>query len=419
MNGDSFVADALSQIKYMDILQTSFKFKVLDGDERKIATLLEKKTAQYNNLLSSSLDAQTKTRPVYDGNDLIVLAATHDQTSINEIMILVLSYLLVGLKLIATLVPLYHISNFYKIVENHSQDFIGLYMWTFSMNYALKTSVIYILLIGEGDIKKYFNQLRWMSRLINVDLEKEKEFEKEEPSFKLNIFCENSLETWLTVTLLLRKTWNTRIFLSEISILGMLIYILLFMGMGATAYILNIEEEVYFAYGYLWVLLYVDMFFFFLPVLFYLYYGYKVNSYSASMEIIFQSLIAVYEKISGGKEEIAWDGENSKRYCYFLDCLKTEISKTKQPQNEKDLKSNEEDMKSNEEELNKNAKRKLESLKAKAESILSRYQKNEKRTTYKFCGLLECTLGVYQSIAVGIFGVLWSSIVKYINKLQS
>ena len=36
MRVNSIVANAFSQIKYMDILQTTFKFKVLDGNEKKM-----------------------------------------------------------------------------------------------------------------------------------------------------------------------------------------------------------------------------------------------------------------------------------------------------------------------------------------------------------------------------------------------
>jgi len=183
------------------------------------------------------------------------------------------------------------------------------------------------------------------------------------------------------------------------------IYLLGFIGLGLTAIILGIDTAYYFADGYLLLFLSLEMFSFFIALLYYLYYGYKVNSYSSELEKIVKNLLGLYDFMLDTVDEVLKADDIQKdipksRQAYLAYCFVKQLRSNEKVEN-----------------LHKAAIDKLHKLKEKGHSVLQRLQEDSKQNVYKFCGVLECSHGVYQALFATLASVVLSSVVRYIDKV--
>ena len=394
------------ETRYLEILPSNFKFYVMKGDEENYDKLLAPIKNRYSELIKMNFSIEDLDKPEHnmkDGFYLLLMVLTRSYPVPRGLQFSLILFLLF-FRIAAIIIPLFTFNDYYdKLLMSHSLLYDISQLISMIIFYGIIPTSVFAWIIGRGNVRGYYNQLKWAGQLININTEKEKQFDEdneEKNKFKLDIFDENTLESWLISVISMRKAWTKEISFEEKKLIGFLVYLAIFIIFFLSAFFLEIDQNSYFAYGYLFMLLPVDTFSILIPILIYLYYGHKVNDSSEKIIDIIDDLILLYENLKDAAESDRLNELNRcniNRYNYLWMCLNVKFGLTSK----------------NSTQVKKAVLEKLEYLRKKAKSIRNRYQKEVETNSYQFLGVIDCTPTKYKAILIAIVGINWSAIVGY------
>ena len=344
--------------------------------------------------------------------------------------------LIVAIKLSATIIPLYTSTNpgeqqkLSYVMIQHNLWFQILFIYCIFRYHILGLGSVYEEIFSNLNLTHYYNQLKFLANTINIDQENETNYRVEQfdeilevknylihevlllkagpyenkftwKGIKLNIFCESTLETWFHTVASMNKLWIRTNTYDEFGLWAYIAYIAIFLALYFTALAYNVQNEFYFANGYLFNFLLLDVCFGASTCIYSFYYGFKLNKYSTSVIDILKNLQEYYIQMDNGMDKFMdVDKIKSKKMKFLFHYFKQELLKNK-------------DSEITDKELIEKGQEKLKMLQEKLQSIIERY---ENLNSFKFLGILECTIENFYGIIISTAPLIWTAATAYLNK---